>query len=461
MGAREIHFHKAVHAYKRGSHVYFLNSANGAWVAMPSSYAKCLMEEQDIVNHSKEYMYAYDTLANASIIQDVQHAEKQSICEHKPLIVQFQTTGECNLQCIYCFNEPSLRTHVMSETIMKQSVDYVYSHPQACYGVHFSIYGGEPLMQRDLLYSTIRYIRKKQPDKNTTISVITNGTLLTSEDVSFFLSQNAIVNVSFDGLPCFQDQNRKDKNARNTSEQVLSAIGKLKHLPNLSILTTVTHEMSSKLLDIVLFAEENGFPGVEFMPLRMLGTAENNNSLTVDVKAYIKAMMEIVEAIEEKQIKQTAVRALLRMLYPLETMQTVHGEIGCARCGAGRDTILITCSGEIKGCDMLPEHHSPVIGNVWDGITALEKLDCIVQPGYTKLKACSQCIWNRYCRSGCTGASASDQDDYLSKHEMTCMINKALYPYLLEKLATDGGVLHEYFLTHTTSIYDHDGVAKE
>lgn len=44
---------------------------------------------------------------------------------------------------------------------------------------------------------------------------------------------------------------------------------------------------------------------------------------------------------------------------------------------------------------------------------------------------------------------------------MTCMINKALYPYLLEKLATDGGVLHEYFLTHTTSIYDHDGVAKE
>lgn len=151
MGAREIHFHKAVHAYKRGSHVYFLNSANGAWVAMPSSYAKCLMEEQDIVNHSKEYMYAYDTLANASIIQDVQHAEKQSICEHKPLIVQFQTTGECNLQCIYCFNEPSLRTHVMSETIMKQSVDYVYSHPQACYGVHFSIYGGEPLMQRDLI----------------------------------------------------------------------------------------------------------------------------------------------------------------------------------------------------------------------------------------------------------------------------------------------------------------------
>jgi len=253
MGAREIHFHKAVHAYKRGSHVYFLNSANGAWVAMPSSYAKCLMEEQDIVNHSKEYMYAYDTLANASIIQDVQHAEKQSICEHKPLIVQFQTTGECNLQCIYCFNEPSLRTHVMSETIMKQSVDYVYSHPQACYGVHFSIYGGEPLMQRDLLYSTIRYIRKKQPDKNTTISVITND-----EDSQLYQkfkkilysvlhpSTNALklkgqLYTLLDDL--FSDKGKKD-NSKKIRDDISNAISIIENYPQKSYTNNLQKHVS-------------------------------------------------------------------------------------------------------------------------------------------------------------------------------------------------------------------------
>ena len=401
--------------------------------------------------HSEAYMEAYDSLAKASIIDDPAYTKDEPIREKKPLLVKFQTTGECNLRCAYCFNDPSIRTNIMDEGVMRQSVDYVFSHPHAVHGVDFIIYGGEPLVRRELLYKTILYIRESQPkDCKTYVGIITNGTLFTPEDAVFFREHHVAVSVSFDGLPEFQDQNRRDDADAATSLGALRAIEMSKDGESLCILATVTRNMSARLLDIALYFEEHGIPIIEFMPLRMLGTAEDKDELSVNVKEYIQSLKDVVEAIEDGRIRNTSIRTILRMLLPLETRQTVHGEIGCVRCGAGRDTVFIDCKGNIMGCDMIPAELSPVIGDVWKGITDIDKLDGILQPQFTKLSGCKQCPWNRFCRSGCTGASASDQHGNNRKHTLTCAVNKELYPYLLEKLVTDGGVLHEYFLQHTT-----------
>ena len=197
-----IPFNKDVHAYRRGLYIYFLHTKKGSWAALPVHQVKCLLNEYATQTHSEAYGNAYEILARAAIIDNHDAAHVVAPCEKKPFLVKFQTTGECNLKCVYCFNDPRIRSNVMEDSVMKKSVDYVFSHPQSAYGVEFIIYGGEPLAQRELLYNTICYIRQTQSENcPTTVGIITNGTLATPEDAQFFKKYKVRTSVSFDGMP--------------------------------------------------------------------------------------------------------------------------------------------------------------------------------------------------------------------------------------------------------------------
>lgn len=446
-----IHFHPAVRAYRRGGRTYFVNTNTGSWAVLSSRYAKAIAEGFCSETQGEDFQKAYESLSKAMIISDARYPEKKLSTEVKPLLVKFQTTGECNFHCVYCFNDKSIRTHVMNRETMNRAVDYVLANPYAANGVNFSIYGGEPLMERELLYDTILYIREKEKNSpNVRINIITNGVLLTEKDVDFLRENHVQVSFSFDGLPEFQNANRRNMQGEPTSEAVLRGISLFKGYREMCVLATVTRNMSAHLLDIVTFLDARDIPAVEFLPLRMLGQAEGREDISVDTGAYIRSLKAIIDAIEDGKIERISVRAVLRMLLPLETGQTLHGELGIRRCGSGRNVISINYDGTITGCDMMPPAFTPVIGDVWNGITKLEKLDGLLKP-YGKVSPnCNSCPWTMFCRSGCTGASGSDGGTCNSRHLLSCAINKAIYPYLLEKLATDGGRLHEYFRKHTT-----------
>ena len=446
-----IHFYPAVRAYRRGGRSYFINTHTGTWAALSSRYARAFSE--GFLNHkqSKDYYEAYEALSKARIVRDPRYIEKRQNAEIKPLLVKFQTTGKCNLSCIYCFNNTSIRTKTMDRQTMRSAVDYAFTNSYAIHGLYFTIYGGEPLMKRGLLYDTIDYIyNKKRPNISPHINIITNGTLLTAEDVAFLKAREVSISISFDGMPEFQDKNRPDALESPTSDDVIRGIQLLKNYDDMCVLTTVTRDMSEHLLDIALYIQSLGAYYLEFLPLRMLGCAEGQGDISVNASAYIKSLKAIVDAIEAGCINRLGVQAILRMLLPLETGQTLYGELGDRRCGSGRNVISINFDGSITGCDMMPPAFSPFIGDVWKGITNLDKLDKLLMPYGSISPLCNSCPWTLFCRSGCTGASGSDGETCNSRHLLSCAINKEIYPWLLEKLVTDGGILHSYFISHTS-----------
>ena len=452
LSPHDIHFYPAVRAYRRGGRSYFVNTYTGTWAALSSRYAKAFSEGLLSQTYSVDFYEAYEALAKSYIVRDLCYAEKRQNAEIKPLLVKFQTTGKCNFSCVYCFNDTTIRTKTMDRQTMRSAVDYAFTNPYAKNGLYFTIYGGEPLMDRGLLYDTIDYIyHKNSPDIKACINIITNGALLTVEDVSFLKSRGVRVSISFDGMPKFQNRNRPDTVGLSTSEAVIRGIRLLDNYDEMCVLTTVTHDMSDHLLDIALYVQSLGVPYLEFLPLRMLGCAEGRSDISVNVAAYIKSLKTIVYAIEDGRINQLGVRAILRMLLPLETGQTLHGELGDRRCGSGRNIISINFDGTITGCDMMPPAFTPVIGDVWRGITDLDSLDRLLMPYGRVSPFCNRCPWTLFCRSGCTGASGSDGETCNSRHLLSCAVNKEIYPWLLEKLVTDGGVLHSYFMSHTKS----------
>lgn len=438
-------FYSGVRSYIRSNIIYFINSDKRTWAAMPASWAKYLTD-----SNNSRYSEIYDTLSESGILIS-SSPQRKITSSAKPLLVTLMTTGKCNLRCLYCFNSMSIRDKSMTPNVLRDAISYAFSNPYANNGISFTIYGGEPLMERGLLYEAIRLIRDKNTDINVNIEVVTNGTLLTDEDVEFFIRHGVIITMSFDGLPTFQNNNRPYALGNPSAERVLKSAEILKKYGCMSqsnVLCTVTHDMTEYLCDIADFLQDKGFNAVEFLPVRRIGQAENHEELLSDSEAYVKSFIKLIDSIETGRITRLKIRSVLRMIMPLLTGQTIHGELRGLRCGAGRNCIVIDCDGSIRGCDMIPYSVSPSIGDIWNGINDLDKLDELIYDVQFSSQ-CRKCPWHCFCNSSCPGASASDCGSCHSPHVLTCTLNRTVYPYILERIVTGNGELQRYFSLHT------------
>lgn len=440
-----IPFFRDVKIYRRGNFSYFINPDFGTWVALPNYHAQILFAEQHARSHGVEYAQVYEVLAKCNVVRDPKLNKPAAPLEVKPLLVKFQLTGKCNLRCSYCFNSTNIRNKTMSSDTMRRAVDYVFENPFARkQPPTFLIYGGEPMIERTRLFETVQYIRTKAYDNY--IGIITNATLLTEEDIIFFKAHNVHIGISFDGLPEFHVKNRHGTTDLSAADKILSKfdlLNKHDYMTQSYVLCVVTREMSSRLTECVIFLQERGLLSMEFLTMNLLGDAKKIREDSTDIPKFIASLKKIVEAIEDGRISRLRMRNILRLLLPLASTQNIKGELGGHRCGAGRNILVVTTEGKILACDMIPKKFHPEIGDIWNGITSLDKLDKQIAPYASD--DCRKCVWRYFCRSGCTGACAGDNGDLNVRHALTCAMHKEMYPYLLEKLATDNGKLREYF----------------
>lgn len=128
-------------------------------------------------------------------------------------------TEDCNLRCKYCVygdHYPLTRNRserTMSYELARRAVDYFFElarpqiqrNPRRVYGLTF--YGGEPLLQADLIARILAYVQEKYP--NLAVAVMTtNGTLLTEHWAEMFVRFNLRLSVSLDGPRSEHDRNR-------------------------------------------------------------------------------------------------------------------------------------------------------------------------------------------------------------------------------------------------------------
>ncbi len=112
--------------------------------------------------------------------------------------VYFLLTSNCNLQCRYCFQEDGYHTSEKT-AVTRQVVDAFIAFARQNTFHHVELFGGEPLLYKDMLLYTVRVLREQLPQ--TSIGLVTNGTLL-DEDIMAMLEANPVnVLLSLDGRP--------------------------------------------------------------------------------------------------------------------------------------------------------------------------------------------------------------------------------------------------------------------
>ncbi len=157
------------------------------------------------------------------------------ISQYKIQNMYFLITSNCNLRCKYCFVEDdnrNLKFENMTLETAQKGIDVFAKLTQEAEPITITFYGGEPLMNKEVLYATMKYIRKLEKDKvfssPVQMTLITNGLLIDDETIKVLKETDCNVSVSIDGPQIYHDACRIDIAGKGSFERVLNSFNKLK-----------------------------------------------------------------------------------------------------------------------------------------------------------------------------------------------------------------------------------------
>ena len=183
---------------------------------------------------------------------------------------QFQSlylisSTSCNLDCDYCFYRSSVSKSLnhhqnMSFDIAKKAlIDFKKlvenNVKNSDYWQQVTFYGGEPLLNKAMLYQAIPFVRDNF-DINTNLVINTNGILIENKDIKLFNDNKVEVQISLDGDKASHDLHRKTQDGKPTYDIVIRNIKKLlesgvKVLPMITATNDNIDNFSEKIYSIV------------------------------------------------------------------------------------------------------------------------------------------------------------------------------------------------------------------
>ncbi|MFH1384844.1 MAG: radical SAM protein, partial [Candidatus Omnitrophota bacterium] len=134
-------------------------------------------------------------------------------------------TSQCNLQCIYCWNDRGKYSNTtfqkdnqqlhhsrenMTPRVAKKAVDILVALCKEDRNLVVDFYGGEPLENLDTLLETVDYCRDNEKRWNVHFHFLlaTNGTLLTPSVAKVLIEKGVQIAISIDGHQQIHDHNR-------------------------------------------------------------------------------------------------------------------------------------------------------------------------------------------------------------------------------------------------------------
>ncbi len=158
---------------------------------------------------------------------------------HNRNILILNVTERCNFACVYCSNNQRNRTMETSQPdvsweVAKKAIDQFLLDASPTHTA-VTFYGGEPLLNFDLIRRCVNYIRQLDGGDKVFLAVTTNGSLLTDEKTDFLAAQSVSITVSLDGPRELHDRYRRTKKGEPTWDTIMANIERYiqRHRPHL------------------------------------------------------------------------------------------------------------------------------------------------------------------------------------------------------------------------------------
>lgn len=272
-------------------------------------------------------------------------------------------TNNCNNSCKYCFCDKDIS--VISNEVIKTSLDFLFKQSLNKQPVCISLFGGEPTLYFNKIKEVIEYGIKLKDLYQIPfyIELFTNGTNLSNELYTFlkYIHQYIdafMIYLSIDGDRESHNKNRILKNGDGSFDYVFNNINKWKDITkNIAIISCITKNNISNLFNnFIYLTYVLDFKDINFSLIYEEEWDEE------DVKIYDIELQKIYNHIFSKYLLSRDTNDLYKC--SLLTFEKDLDKI----CGAGKDMIGISTNGDIYPCPRFEKFDEMRLGNVFSGI---------------------------------------------------------------------------------------------
>lgn len=340
----------------------------------------------------------------------------------------------CNLNCEYCFASQG-KYHgeraIMPFEVGKRALDFLVENSGSRTNLEVDFFGGEPLMNFDVVKDLVKYARsiEKEKNKNFRFTLTTNGVLIDDDVIEFANKEMSNVVLSLDGRKEVHDRYRVDYAGKGSWEKILPKFQKLvkeRDGKNYYIRGTFTHFNPDFVEDIKEMLK-HGFTELSLEPV-VCAKGDKNELTEQDLHILLEQYEALARLMLEKK-KEGKPFTFYHYMIDLKGGPCIYKRI--SGCGSGTEYMAVTPTGDLYPCHQFVGEEKFKLGNIFDGVTnkeiTKEFMDCNV---YAR-EDCRDCWAKLYCSGGCAAnayhATGSVRGVYkygceLFKKRMECAI---------------------------------------
>ncbi len=362
---------------------------------------------------SGETIYIDSETGNFSLLEDELYTHRSKLIKHAPEYSKYlyptitfclEISDGCNLSCSYCFNNDKTGKR-MSFDVARKSLDYLFNLLPSAEKYFIDVSGdGEPLLSMPLIKQIAEYAHDKsnEIDREVTVSLVTNGVLLTPSVAKKLQDMNILFGVSIDGCKTNHNLLRKDKSGKETFDIIWKNVSKIENRYFIGCAVTITNHIFD--LNESITELKKLFNTISIKPVRSREYGIDHKSLPLWKNEYNRL---------EKRLESELINRDFSTLFALLNGDDYFGKFiyrsflnlkALSRCDCATGRIAVSLNGLFYPCPALIDG-SLSLGDSSNGFDS-KNAQAIYQH-QTERKECSSCVFRYSCGGECFAENTS------------------------------------------------------
>lgn len=319
-------------------------------------------------------------------------------------------TQECNLSCSYCYIHK--RPLKMALATARKVVNFIFNNTPCGEKIDIGFFGGEPLLEFELLKEITLMIKNhaRYAEFPSEISLVTNGTIFSTEIADFINQHDIGFCLSCDGPPSIHNITRYFKGGKGSAAIVTKTIRQaLEALPVVLVNAVYAPHNLDSLPQVVDYFSALGLRRIYLNPDFSANWTPKNTEKLKAVYGQI-AQLYINSYVHQRplfiSLLDSKIAVILRGGYQPEE-----------RCHMGKKEFAFTPEGNIFPCERLVGdgnfENSHCMGHV-DMPLNMNRITCHIYPETEVNTECITCSLRDYCMNWC-GCSNYHSSGYYNR----------------------------------------------
>ncbi len=334
---------------------------------------------------------------------------------------------DCNLACKYCFAEEGEyhgRRALMSFEVGKKALDFLVANSGNRVNLEVDFFGGEPLMNWDVVKRLVEYGRSLEPayNKKFRFTLTTNGVLLNEEILEFANKEMSNLVLSIDGRKQIHDRMRPFRGGQGSYDLIVPKFQRAaesREQLNYYVRGTFTRN-NLDFSEDVLHLADLGFKQISVEPV--VAPPEADYSIREEDLPKLKEEYDKLAAEMLRRKREGNGFQFFHFMIDLEGGPCVAKRL--SGCGSGTEYLAVTPWGDLYPCHQFVGNEKFLMGNVEEGILREDIRDRFKCCNVYAREKCRDCFARFYCSGGCAANAYNFHGDVNAAYDVGCELER-------------------------------------